>query len=139
MRPNTAHYCCFNLQGWIHLAQLAGACGEDLWSFQGSDGRGIRRAMEWLLPHIARQWPYPQVEAFDVERFYPIYHAYAAHYGELPGIKADVIPAENDIKPLFFPHDGIMPFWQLASFGHESGDRKGACDQLDPSWDREWT
>lgn len=113
LRTNTAHYCCFNLQGWSHLAQLAEASGEDLWSFQGSDGRGLRRAMEWLLPHVGKPWPYAQIEAFDSERFYPIYHVHAAHYGELPGIK-DVIPAANDIKPLFFPHDGIMPFWQFA-------------------------
>jgi hypothetical protein len=113
MRPNTAHYCCFNLQGWIHLAQLAAVCGEDLWSFQGSDGRGLRRATQWLLAHLGIPWPYPQVETFDRERFYPIYHAYAAQYGEPPGAKGGLIPSANDIKPLFFAHDGIMPFWQL--------------------------
>jgi hypothetical protein len=48
-RTNTAHYCCFNLQGWIHLAQLAEAFGEDLWCFETGDGRGIRRTMRWLL------------------------------------------------------------------------------------------
>jgi hypothetical protein len=111
-RPNTAHYCCFNLQGWIHLAQLAEACGEDLWSFEGTDGRSLRRAIEWLLPHIGRPWPYPQAEPFDTERFYPIYHTHAARYGRLrTGLRA--IPSANEIKPLFFAHDGIMPFWQF--------------------------
>lgn len=114
-RTNTAHYCCFNLQGWIHLALLAAACGENLWSFRGSDGRGIRRAMEWLLSHIGKAWPYRQVEAFDVDRFYPVYHAYLARYGQPPIIPPAEVPGVNDIKPLFFPHDGIMPFWQLSS------------------------
>jgi hypothetical protein len=123
MRPNTAHYCCFNLQGWIHLAQLAEASGEDLWSFRGSDGRGIRRGMQWLLPQIGKPWPYPQVEQFDGERFYPIYHMYAAHYGELPGTKTGVIPSANSIKPLFFSHDGIMPFWQLGILRQCAGVR----------------
>jgi hypothetical protein len=116
-RPNTAHYCCFNLQGWIHLAQLAAACGEDLWSYQSSDGRGIRRATQWLLNHAGKRWPYSQIEAFDRERFYPIYHTCAAHYGELPGTKTAAIPSANDVKPIFHPHDGIMPFWQLCILG----------------------
>jgi hypothetical protein len=103
------------LQGWVHLAQLAEAYGEDLWSFQGSDGRGIRRAMEWLLPHIGRPWPYPQIEAFDEARFYPVYHAYARHYPELADVERSRLPRAEDVKPLFHPHDGITPFWQLAS------------------------
>src|SRR5690606_18161088 len=61
-RTTTAHYCCFNLQGWIHLAMLAEAAGEDLWSFQGRDGRGIRRGIEWLLSHAEQDWPYAQIE-----------------------------------------------------------------------------
>src|SRR5690606_19249024 len=115
-RTNTAHYCCFNLQGWIHLAQLAEACGEDLWSFQSTDGRGIRRAMQWVLSHMGKKWPYRQIEPFDYERFYPIYHTYVRRYGEAAKLRINSIPEPEEIKPLFFPHDGIMPFCQLASF-----------------------
>lgn len=114
-RTNTAHYCCFNLQGWIHIAQVAEQYGEDLWTFQGSDGRGIRRAMEWMLPHIGRAWPYPQTEPFDSERLYPIYHVCRARYGEPAGVDGAYVPSLDEIKPLFHPHDGIMPFWQWGS------------------------
>ncbi|APX92951.1 hypothetical protein BWR19_08415 [Halomonas sp. 1513] len=112
-RTTTAHYCCFNLQGWIHLAQLGGAYGEGLWSFEGPEGQSIRKAMEWLLPYMEREWPYQQIDEFDRERFYPIYYAYLEQYGEPPGVDGSKVPPKEQIKPLFFPHDGIRPFWQL--------------------------
>lgn len=112
-RATTAHYCCFNLQGWIHLAMLAAACAEDLWSFQGSDGRGIRRGMEWLLSHSEREWPYAQTDEFDVERFAPINYAFALTFDGQSGSRGNAVASAAEIKPLFFSHDGIMPFWQL--------------------------
>ena len=115
-RTMTAHYCCFNLQGWIHLAQLAEAIGEDLWYFADSHGRGIKAGMYWLLAHLGQTWPYEQIETFDYERFYPIYYACKAKYG-LPGNfeqSSAYVPAPAYIKPVFYPHDGIRPFWQLS-------------------------
>jgi hypothetical protein len=113
-RTTTAHYCCFNLQGWIHLALLAGACGEDLWSFEGGDGRSIRRGMAWLLSHVGQGWPYPQIDDFNKQRFAPIFHAYAARFGAPAGKAGQAVASADRVSPLFFPHDGIMPFWQLA-------------------------
>lgn len=126
-RTNTAHYCCFSMQGWTNLAQLADACGEDLWSFQGSDGRGIQRAMQWLLRHFGRPWPYAQQGEFDRERFLPVYHTYVAHYGELSDVHEAIIPSASNIKPLFFPHDGIMPFWQLSVAEKFGAPAKNSC------------
>ncbi|OJA07500.1 hypothetical protein QHL1GM_18690 [Halomonas sp. QHL1] len=113
-RTTTAHYCCFNLQGWIHLAQLAESCGEDLWNFEGPQGQSIRRGMEWLLPYMTKEWPFQQIDAFDSERYYPIYYAYLSRYGEMKGLVHVEIPRQEEVKPLFFPHDGIRPFWQLS-------------------------
>jgi len=112
-RTTTAHYCCFNLQGWIHLAQLAETCGEDLWSFEGRDGRGIKKGMYWLLTHMDKDWPYQQIDEFDNERFYPIYYACKARYGLPDSLQDLYVPKPYAIKPLFYPHDGIRPFWQL--------------------------
>ncbi|WP_254277425.1 alginate lyase family protein [Halomonas sp. 3H] len=113
-RTTTAHYCCFNLQGWIHLAQLADSCGEDLWNFEGPQGQGLRKAMEWLLPYMNKEWPFQQIDAFDTERFYPIYYSYLSQYGKMSGLEQLDIPRQEEVKPLFFPHDGIRPFWQLS-------------------------
>lgn len=114
-RATSAHYCCFNLQGWIQLAQLAEHEGEDLWHFTDGEGRGIRQAMEWLLPYLGADWPYRQIDEFDRERFFPIYYAYRARFGAPPRVKATTVPSMDAIKPLFHPHDGIQPFWQLSS------------------------
>lgn len=113
-RTTTAHYCCFNLQGWIHLAQLAESCGEDLWGFAGPHGQSIRKAMEWLLPFMGKAWPFKQIDDFDRDRFYPIYNVYREHYGLVPGLEDIEVPEKRAVKPLFFPHDGIRPFWQLS-------------------------
>lgn len=112
-RTTTAHYCCFNLQGWVNLAQLAESCGEDLWSFKGPEGQSLRKGIEWLLPFIEKDWPYQQINEFDKKRLYPLYFTYLKYYGEFPSIANINPPPKQDIKTIFFPHDAIRPFWQL--------------------------
>jgi hypothetical protein len=111
-RTLTAHYCCFNLQSWVNLATLAEACGHDLWSFEGAKGRGLARAFEWLLPHMGKDtWPYEQIEPFDAERFLPLHIAARDRLAAL-GVRRRVDAI--DLRPMFFAHDGIRPFWMLA-------------------------
>lgn len=110
-RTQTAHYCCFNLQCWINLATLADACGHDLWSFEGKDGRGLAQAFAWLLPHLSRAtWKYKQIEPFDRGRFLPIFYtarSLASDQGSLH------MTEPSQARPVFFAHDGIKPFWML--------------------------
>ena len=110
---NTAHCECFTIQGWIHLARLAESVGEDLWSFEGPDGEGLRLGMDWLLTHMGQPWPYPQIDAFDTDRYFPILFAYKEQYGERDAGPPAGLSA-MDVKPLFFPDDGIPPFWQYS-------------------------
>lgn len=112
VRTTTAHYECFTLQGWIHLARLAESAGEDLWYFEGPDGQGLRKGMGWLLGHMGKPWPYQQIDEFDDDRFYPILLAFQEKYGE-PSVELEDWPSPDSIKPVFFPHDGIPPFWQF--------------------------
>lgn len=112
-RPTSAHYCCFNLQGFLHVAMLGRRFGVDLWGFESMSGSSIRNAVDWLLAHHGKEWPYEQIEAFDAERFYPLYHtARCLGYSELDGFPDT--SGMLAIKPCFFPHDGIMPWWALA-------------------------
>ena len=111
-RTTTAHYCCFNLQGWVHLGKLAEAIHEDLWDFEGPDGQSLKRATQWLMGHVGKPWPYPQLDAFDRERFFPLYHQFRDRFGT-DALDIQEAPPPDQVKPLFHPHDGIHPFWQL--------------------------
>jgi hypothetical protein len=94
---------------------LAKRCGIDLWGTSASDGRGLRRAFEWMAPYIAgKEWPWPQAQPFDADRLIPLYFACRDHYDEIPGLNPNLWPTRFVAKPIFFPHDGIKPFWMLS-------------------------
>ena len=116
-RTVTAHYCCFNLQSWINLAELSSRWGVNLWEYESPAGAGLKNAVRWLISHMGRPWPYEQIEAFDTDRFLPICFAASEHTNIGTG---NVPPSIYTIKPVFFPHDGIRPFWNLASYGAAS-------------------
>jgi len=116
-RTLTAHYVCFNLQSWANCALLAERCGQNLWDISDSGGRGLRKGFEWLSPFIAgTEWRWPQVEPFDVERYWPLYYHYVDHYGLLPSPERITAPPKLSVKPLYFPHDAIKPFWMLERY-----------------------
>ena len=48
-RTTTAHYCCFNFQGWANMARLAAQAGVDLWRYETPDGRSLLKGAQWLV------------------------------------------------------------------------------------------
>ena len=56
-----------NLQALCFMAHLGRPLDIDLWSFATPDGRGIRTAIDYLVPFwTARQmWPAQQIKPFD--------------------------------------------------------------------------
>lgn len=113
-RTTTAHYCCFNLQGWIHLANLAASVGEDIWNFESASGQGLRVALEWLLQYKGADWPHRQIDSFDADRFLPIWYAFCRQFGSAED-QGQAFLEVSDAKPIFHPHDGIRPFWQIGA------------------------
>lgn len=113
-RKTTAHYCCFNMQSWINLAALAQRWGVDLWTYTAPNGASLRGGASWLLSHMGKPWPYEQIDAFDADRFLPIWFA-ASKYIKVPPALELSPYAIYDIKPVFFPHDGIRPFWNIGN------------------------
>lgn len=113
-RKTTAHYCCFNMQSWINLATLGERWGIDLWAYTAPNGASLRSGASWLLSHMGKPWPYEQIDAFDADRFLPIWYAASKHMKVTAA--PDLSPcAFYDIKPVFFPHDGIRPFWNIGN------------------------
>ncbi len=115
-RKTTAHYCCFNLQSWVNLAELGTRWGVDLWNYSTPEGAGLKSATRWLLDHAGKPWPYEQIDKFDDERFLPIWFAARERFETSLDV-APLATSPYEVKPLYFPHDGIRPFWNIGSYG----------------------
>lgn len=62
-RTKSFDYSIFNLRAWCMLARLAEHLHIDLWHYQTDDGRGIRKAIDWLGPYSDAQarWSHEQL------------------------------------------------------------------------------
>ena len=70
-RTTSLDYHEFNLQGYVYLAKLGERAGIDLWHYETNDGRGMRMAVDFLLPYLngEEQWPHEQIKAPKEYRF----------------------------------------------------------------------
>jgi Alginate lyase len=66
-RTRAWSYSVFNLTAFFHLAALGDQTGVELWDHRTLDGRGLRQALDFLVPYASgeRPWPYPQITAFE--------------------------------------------------------------------------
>jgi hypothetical protein len=66
-RTKPYSYCLFNLDALSTASRVLSTPSEDLWNFETSDGRGMRKAVAFMVPFIRdkQTWPY----ARDVEHF----------------------------------------------------------------------
>jgi len=85
-RTKAWSYSVGNLAGLMALARLGEHVGVDLWHYETADGRSIRRALDYLAPYGMgeRKWPYPQINGFSAELFYPLVRMAAAKYPDGP-------------------------------------------------------
>src|SRR5262249_43911440 len=83
-RTKSFGYCAFNLSALTELATLGERVGVDLWHFKTEDGRGIRKALDWLLPYAtgARKWPYEQISDLHAGELAPVLRRAAHAYHE---------------------------------------------------------
>ena len=68
-------YSLFNLDALATAAWLLSTPGEDLWRFDLPDGRGLRRAVAFMVPFIRdrKTWPFPPDVMYDEQ--WPMRHA----------------------------------------------------------------
>ncbi len=45
-------YCLFNLEALATVCQILSEGGENLWAFQTADGRGVKKAIEYMYPFL---------------------------------------------------------------------------------------
>jgi alginate lyase len=75
-------YSAGNLDGLTQLAVLGERVGVDLWDYQTTDGRSIRRAIDFLIPFALgdRKWPYQQIGEWPAGTLFPVMRRAARHY-----------------------------------------------------------
>jgi hypothetical protein len=68
-------YSLFNLDAMAAICQILSTKEDDLWSYELPDGRGMRKAMAYMVPYIRdkRSWPKPPDVMYD--RYWPMRQA----------------------------------------------------------------
>lgn len=115
-RTQTAHYCCFNLQGWMALAILAKRYGDSLIRHRSESGGSLQAAVNWLIQHSEGDWPYQQIDTFDRDRPVPLFFL-AKGLGLSLGVNRaleDQIERISKSRAVFDCHDGVIPYWAFA-------------------------
>jgi hypothetical protein len=61
--PGSLHYSIFVLSPACDVAEMARCQGYDLWNYRGTDGRGLRKATDFLAAYRGRiaAWPYEEI------------------------------------------------------------------------------
>jgi hypothetical protein len=83
-RTRSWSYSVGNLDGLTQLATIGERTGVDLWSYRTSDGRSIRRAIEYLAPFACGRadWPHQQLGGVTREALFPVLRRAAHHYAD---------------------------------------------------------
>lgn len=106
-RTASFSYCWFNLEALSELATAGEYAGVDLWHFTASNGRGLRGALQFMLPFVdvpAKEWPYEQVKEVKEESFLSLLRQAALAYSasEFEDVLAKHPDAEDDRFQLLF-------------------------------------
>ncbi|WP_186445985.1 alginate lyase family protein [Paenibacillus cremeus] len=69
-RTKALSYSSMNLDGWFDLAAIAEVFGIDLLQYTTADGRGLRMALDYLVPYFSdpESWPYEQIHLFSSDQ-----------------------------------------------------------------------
>ena len=84
VRTTSLGYSTFCLAAWFTAANIADKVGVDLWNYQTKDGKGIKKALDWLLPYALgeKEWTYPQIHPYKRAELFPLALQASAHYKE---------------------------------------------------------
>ncbi len=83
-------YSLFNLDAMAAICQILSTPQDNLWKFELSDGRGIRKALEFMVPYIRNKssWPHPTDVMYAKE--WPMRQC-ALLFGGLAYVRPDVL------------------------------------------------
>lgn len=66
-RANSWFYSIFNLKGLFALAELGESLGLDLYHYETVDGKGLKRALDYLVPYAMNEagWGFRNIGGFN--------------------------------------------------------------------------
>ncbi|MBS4176692.1 alginate lyase family protein [Lederbergia citrea] len=111
-RQTSAHYCFYNMQGWIYMAQIASRWGTNLWSYEAPNGASLIKGIQWLFSQIGEKWPFKQIDDFNLDRYLPIWFSIPQSSITLP-TAAHFPKSKYLVNPRFFADEGVRPYWNL--------------------------
>lgn len=96
-------YSLFNLEAMATTCQILSTTEDDLWTFELPDGRGMRKAMAFMVPYIKdkQSWPKPPDVMYD--QYWPMRQA-SLLFGGVALKRPDYIdlwstlPADSDVE-----------------------------------------
>jgi hypothetical protein len=100
-RTKSWGYSLMNTEALTNLALLGEHVGVDLWHYADPDGRGIRKAIDFLLPYAIgeKPWSWTQIVPMDREQMYPLLKMAALKYGDAKYKEAcDKLMSANVLK-----------------------------------------
>jgi alginate lyase len=96
-------YSLFQLEAMAGVAQILSTPQDDLWAFELPDGRGMRKALAFLVPYIRdkRTWPHPKDVMYDGD--WPMRQVsllFAARAYDEPGYLElwKTLPADSEVE-----------------------------------------
>lgn len=98
-RTRAWSYSVGNLDGLMQLARLGETVRIDLWNYKTADGRGIRKALEFLIPFALgdKKWTYQQLGNWPPQMLFPLIRRAAAHY-EVQSVLKRLPPGEPGLR-----------------------------------------
>lgn len=81
-RQTSLDYHIFNLQGLFYIAKIGEHTGIDLWNYETSEGAGLHKALDYLLPYVMGKetWPHKQIKPIKMEPLHILLCQATEHY-----------------------------------------------------------
>ena len=81
-RTAALSYSTFSLMAWLTAANLADNVSVDIWNYQSTDGKSIKKGIDWLLPFALgdQPWTFQQIHEYKKGDFYILLLQAAKHY-----------------------------------------------------------
>ena len=96
-------YSLFNLDAMATVAQILSTPEDDLWKFETSDGRGLKRAMDFMVPYIQKKDSFPKPPDVMYHDKWPMRHISLLFGGVALGRSEylalwKTLPADSDVE-----------------------------------------